>query len=442
MPGVLAGQTEYKVYTDHPRIWLESRRVQRLRKDVQRESERWRKLRRLIEADVVFPEEPLVRALQFQAAGDEQAGSEAVAWVMEKSVEGFGDPADLRLAAVVFDWCYSLLTPAQRKTVAGWMAESAAALADQADLDLPDFRSAVLVLTAIAGDWEQSPAVIESLMERHWKPRLFPAVEQGDVLDHPAGLAALAEFAHVARHNFEIELWDGSSSFFLGLPLVSILQYYPGFVETPEGFFRQAATPVAKSPDLIQDSSFRRIAEMIFVAYENTVRTYPFLQGWLRHDSYTLVSPLGAPYEFIWVNPYLPGLSYFSAPLVVYDRLRGRIFARAGWQDDDLWVGYLDGEFQVFADGERHVIRPEDKQAPLVFPGAAVVLARVPMSFRVTIPEGQAIYLVGLMEGQTYQVRVNRSRFLDYQAGRRGIIALENVPNLTATNRLRLRDPC
>ncbi len=420
-------QADYKVYNDHPRLWLEARRLQRLRKDVERESQRWRNLQRLIKADVIFPEEPLVLALRFQVAGDERAGRQATAWARERGVAGFDDAAELRLAAIVFDWCYDLLTPRERASLAAAMGAGAAALADRGDVSLAAFRSAFLALTSIAGDWEPSPATIHSLMERHWKPRLFPAVDAGDVLGRPADLAALAEIAQVARYNFEIEFWDRPSPFFGALPLVAILQYYPGSVETPEGLFRHAAAPVGRAPDLVREASYGRIAEMIFVAYEHTVGNYPFLQGWLRYDSFTLVSPLGAPYEFLWINPYLPGLSYFSAPLFMHDKLRGRVFARAGWQDDDLWVGYLGGEFQIFADGERHVIRPEDKQAPLVFPGAAVVLARVPMSFKVKVPEGKAIYLVGLEEGQPYRVKVNGSKFIDVRAARGGIIAIENL---------------
>ena len=35
------------------------------------------------------------------------------------------------------------------------------------------------------------------------------------------------------------------------------------------------------------------------------------LQGWLMHDSFMLKSTFGAPYEFLWANPYQPGLSYY-----------------------------------------------------------------------------------------------------------------------------------
>ena len=42
------------------------------------------------------------------------------------------------------------------------------------------------------------------------------------------------------------------------------------------------------------------------------------------NDHFLLRGTFGAPYEFLWANPYQPGLSYFQAPLVVHDSLFGR----------------------------------------------------------------------------------------------------------------------
>ena len=121
LPGVGLAQPEYRVYEDHPRLFLEPRRLERLRKDVKRRSVRWEQLRRLTEKNVALPEEPLVRALQFQAAGNGEAGRQAVAWAVAKAEDsgGFERLADLRLGAVVFDWCYDLFTEEERARVAG-----------------------------------------------------------------------------------------------------------------------------------------------------------------------------------------------------------------------------------------------------------------------------------------------------------------------------------
>ncbi|MEZ5364047.1 MAG: hypothetical protein R2748_17335 [Bryobacterales bacterium] len=42
---------------------------------------------------------------------------------------------------------------------------------------------------------------------------------------------------------------------------------------------------------------------MLLVAYDISLRDLQFLQGFLRNDSFTLTGPLGAFYEFLWINP-------------------------------------------------------------------------------------------------------------------------------------------
>jgi hypothetical protein len=252
------------------------------------------------------------------------------------------------------------------------------------------------------------------------------------VLDHSADLVALLEIMHASRHNLEIDLWQQARDFFLPLPMVLMLGSYPQPLETPVGLFQRAARPTAAKADAAAEATSLRIAQMLLVDYENGLENYQFLQGWLRHDLYTLATPYGAMYEFIWLNPYLPGLSYFSAPTIVHDRTRGWLFARQGWQDEDLWIGYLEGEFQLFADGQLHIIKREDRQAPLVFPHAAVVLGTAPMDFTVEVPEGKAIYVLGLEENQAYSVRTNQDPYALVTAGRGGILTLENRPELSS----------
>ena len=57
---------------------------------------------------------------------------------------------------------------------------------------------------------------------------------------------------------------------------------------------------------------------------------------------------LGAVYEFLWANPYQPGLSYFHVPLVFHDASTGHVFARTSWDEDATWIGYFDGHLQLF----------------------------------------------------------------------------------------------
>lgn len=430
---------DFKVYTEHPRLWLEGARLRRLGKDVERESDRWRQLRHLDRAGAEFPEEPLLRALQSQLGGDEKAGRKAIEWALARieTAEAFEDAVALRLGAVVFDWCYELLSEEERPRLAAALAQGVEFIAAQSGLDVVGVRSALLAAVAVAGDWDGSAKALQALAERRWDREILPALFRGEVTDRGADLLALLEICHATRTNLEIDLWQQAHAVFKPLPLVMMLGYYPQPVSTPGGLLRQPAAPSSVELDVQVEGRLRRIAEMMLVAYENTLQEYQLMQGWLRHDSYTLKDPFGAVYEFLWLNPYLPGLSYFSAPPVVHDTARGRVFARAGWQEEDLWFGYLDGQLQIFAEGERIIIERDMNQAPLVVPGAAVVLGRVPMKFKVTVPPViddskvpyvQALYIVGLGEGQSYRVKINKEPFKTYQVGRGGILVLENRP--------------
>lgn len=431
VPWIGFSQAGYKVYTSHPRIWLHADRVRRLEKDVERNSERWVRLQRLINQKTTFPEEPLVQALQFQITGNEDAGRLAVEWAKALAASpGFAEPVNLRLGAIVYDWCHALLDGDTRDVLAGALGKGAQTITKQTTPDLASLRSALLAAVAVSGEWDLAPAVTQQIFEGHWEPRILADLQSGRFLDRPVELVALLEMMHVSRRNLDRDLWQQAPDVFTPLPMVIMLGTYPEAVRTPEGLFRQSARPTtAGQADPAVADAFQRMAEMMLVDYENSSASYQFLQGWLRHDLFTLTTPFGAPYEFIWLNPYLPGLSYFSAPTVVHDTVRGRLFARRGWQEDDLWLGYLDGQLQIVADGQLNVIKAADQQPPMVFPGAAVVLARVPMRFKVEAPDLQAIYVVGLAEGDAYGVKVDRAPFQNVEAGRGGIMVLENRPD-------------
>jgi hypothetical protein len=425
---------DYRVYTKHPRLWLDGGRLGRLRHEVKRETERWRQLQSLSQNGAVFPEEPLWLALQFQVADSKEAGRKAAEWLQAKAGSGnaFSDPADLRLGAIVYDWCFDLLSAEQRARLSDAMGKAARQIAAQSGLEAEPVRSAVLAAVAVSDDWDGAPQALLDLIARRWRREIQPALLRGETADRAGELMAMLEIFHAVRHNLETDLWRESDAVFRPLPRIEMLRCYPPPLETETGFLRQLAQPSGVHLDAKAESVPARIAEMMLVAYENTLEEYQFLQGWIRHDAFVLRDPYGAVYEFIWINPYLPGLSYSNSPPVAYDEVRGRVFARQGWDENDVWAGYLGGELQVYGDGQRMVIGPENRQAPLEFPGAAVVLARLPMRFQVNVPhaptahDDRVIYVVGLREGETYDVKVNGSRFQPYVAGRGGIVIIRN----------------
>ena len=420
-------QAEYRIYEEHPRLLINSQRVDRLRKDAERQSARWRQLKTLIDSGAAFPEEPLVRALQFQVLDDEAAGRQAVQWAVESAHAGvLKDPESLRLAALVFDWCYELFSDEQKTATAQALGEGAGPLLNAPNPGIDSVRGAVLAATAAAGDWDGSEALLGNFMERHWKKWIAPALRRGELLDRGYEIIAVMEICHVIRRNLELDLWKETRKAFEFLPRHLMLGYYPQPIETAQGVFRDPAARSTQDFDPARESTLRRIGEMLLVAYNVSWDNYRFLQGWLRHDAFILKTPLGAPYEFLWVNPYLPGLSYSSSPLFTHDELRGRLFVRAGWEEGDPWLGYFNGELQFFADGKRYLVRQQDRQAPLGLAGTIVVFGSVPMSIKFKAPGGERIFIVGLGDQQPVRAKIGRKGFEVYEPGRGGILRFEN----------------
>ena len=429
LPTPALPQAEYRIYEEHPRLLINPQRIDRLRKDAARQSARWRHLKTLIDNGASFPEAPLVRALQFQVLNDEEAGRQAVTWAVESAAaSALGDPENLRLAAIVLDWCYQLFTDEQKTATAEALGKSAETLLAKPNVGIDTVRGAVLAAAAAAGDWAGSEALLGTFIERRWRQSIAPALRRGELLDRGYEIIAVMEICHVIRRNLELDLWKGTRAAFDTLPRHLMLGYYPQPIETAQGVFRDPAARSTHEFDPARESMLRRIGEMLLVAYNVSWDDYRFLQGWLRHDAFILKTPLGAPYEFLWVNPYLPGLSYSSSTLFSHDELRGRLFVRGGWEEGDVWLGYINGELQIFADGKRYLVRHEDRQAPLGLAGTIVVFGRVPMSIKFKAPEGERIFVVGLGDQQPVRAKIGRKGFQVYEPGRGGILRFENPP--------------
>ena len=52
----------------------------------------------------------------------------------------------------------------------------------------------------------------------------------------------------------------------------------------------------------------------------------------------------------------------------------------------------------------------------------------LPLSFKVKVPDGKRIFIAGLGDAQAYRVKINRQPFEVFEAGRGGILLLENPP--------------
>lgn len=394
----------------------------------------------LTQSRQAFPEEPLVQALEYQVAGDLEAGARAMAWMLQcAGLPGAPDKGELRLLAVVFDWCYPLLSENDRTKVAPRMVRGISAAAAQPGIQ--SVASAVLAAVALADDWPGSEQTLATVFERTWRKVLLPAVQTGRALDTPADTVAFMEMCLAVRDNLDLDLWRQAPAFFKQFPVFLLLNHYPAPLMAVGRPFRQPAEVSSSKSDPAVQGELSRIAELLTVAYEtNSVETQ-FLQGWITHDIYRLLTASGAPYEFLWMNPYQPGLSYYSAPLELYDELGGKLLARTSWENDATWLGYFHGELQLFADDRRTVVDPALQATPVVLPRLAVMPARGDAAFKVRLTEGEDVYVVGLEAGRTYWVKIDKGRFAPRVAARGGILLLRADAGVETAFELRTADP-
>ncbi len=416
-PSLLLAQAEYRVYNDHPRLFLDADRLKRLARDAARETDRWKRVRQQVHSGESTPERPVALALSFQLEGDESACTQAIDLIRASDPAG---PHPLRQSALVFDWCYASIDEAMRAQLASRLLEGAKSAATTA----AGARDAVLALIAVSGDADGSEAVLGQVLRNSWEAKLLPEFKAGGLADRGASLVAILELAHVLRHNLDRDLWAEAPEAFRALPLARILGYLPETIESPEGKLRRYALVEGAAAE---EAVLGRIAEMLLVGYENSSRPAQFLQGWLRNDTYTLKGPYGALYEFLWINPYLPGLAPASAPKWTFDPVRSRIFARR----DDRWIGYFDHELHVDSGSGLQPAGEALKQEPLYVEGAAIVWPGDGKKWNLEIPQGSdphgpVVLLIGLDPSRSVEVRLGKGDWRAFSADQAGVVVVRN----------------
>lgn len=424
-------QAQFRVYNDHPRIWLERDRLVRLQRDAERNTTSWNRLRDFVANPGQLAEPAFAQALVFQASGDEAAARAAIDWALEAAAREFSQPGDLRQGTLVYDWCQPQLSDQQKQTLVPALANAIDPIVASNDAVLLRVRDALLAAIAISGDWDGAESAIGILLQAHWEARLVPAMLSGEVVDRADELQAALEIAHTVRSNLDRNLWSESPQVFRDISVARILSYLPDEIETSEGrAMRPSIVPAGSDP--ATEAINGRIAEMMLVAYDTAARNTQFLQGWLRSDAHTLKGGRGAPYEFLWINPYLPGLSPRSGPQAAYDPTRGRFFARSGWDQDGLWLGFFDGVLMRYANGVLEPVEPNDRAEAVEFPGFAIALPEETARFDAQVlpgdpSNGQKVYLLGLNDTTTYEIRIGSFDWQDYRP-KGGVIVLTNAP--------------
>jgi hypothetical protein len=134
----------------------------------------------------------------------------------------------------------------------------------------------------------------------------------------------------------------------------------------------------------------------------------------------------GAPYEFLWANPYQPGLSYFQLPVFFHNEHSGALFLRSNWEDDAVWFGIYQGEAQLFREGRVTVLNQKGPLGPkaegIPVGDSSVLVGRSPMQFPM---EGGRVLVVRLKPRSKYLVETDDEEMSEFETDGAGTLVLE-----------------
>src|SRR5579871_4450497 len=409
-------QDEFRVYTEHPRLFLTPQRLRLLKRESQRDSMRWRQFDLLVKAAAEMREPGFALGLEYAVTADPEIGKRAVQWAL-------GPGVDLRQLSLVYDWCQPVLGPSQAKALSAKIHR----LIDQKKADgIEAQRDRVLGLISTvdeAGHAEEAP--LREIITTWWRAELASKLAGGREIVPPDQLFALFEILHAVRDNLKIDLREDASDYFRELPKYQVLANYPAPLAAPENEYRIPVFRGAGEPNLDR-ASLARAAGLANVAYDNNALQNQYLQGWLIQDRFMLQGVFGAPYKFLWANPYQPGLSFFQLPVFYHDQQSGALFLRSNWEDDAVWFGIYKGELQLFRDGRVTVLNQKGPLPPkaegIPVGDATVLVGRSPMQFAM---EGGRMLVVGLKPRTKYLVETDDEEISEFETDGAGTLVLE-----------------
>jgi hypothetical protein len=411
------------VFTDHPRLFLRPARLRLLQRERERTTAPWQQFDSYVSADAPLPESAFAQALYYQVSGNVPAGRKAVAWALGSTP---GQAQDLRQLALVFDWCQKLLSGTEQRQLAARIGQRITETA--ADESVAAVRSRVLAAVALFDHAPDLPnRELARVVRDWWERKMAPALANGRAVLARDDAYALWEILHAIRDNTNLDLRESSPRFFKQFPIEHLMSHYPATYPGEDNDFRIGATPPApagapSSPDL-RAAALSRAAELAMVAFDANAEESQYLQGWLMHDHFQLRGALGAPYEFLWANPYQPGLSFTLLPLVYHNPDSGAVFIRSDWEETADWFGLSSGSAQLFRDGRVSALTLSGTP-PLALRSALVIFGD--SRFRVKLAEEQeAVIVIGLRPNLVYQVEIDDEEVFEEPADRGGVLVLD-----------------
>jgi hypothetical protein len=444
----VGGPEGFKVYTDAPRLFLSAARLKLLRRERDRRSLRWEQFQTLWGADAQFPEFGWTSALRYQIAQEDSAGQQAVTWATEKA--GSVDAAGLsdgvaRQMALIADWCAPHISAENKRLI---FARMERIVTGDAPAGLAEARTKTLAAIALADARpEVSQKALREIYEEFWTARFIAGLRDGKLHVTNADAYPMLELMHAFRDNLNFDLRETLPKWFKDYPLIHILAHYPEPFPGAENEYRiPADVEIDKRGPNVTKATLSRAAELAMVAFDANAPETQLLQGFLMNDRFLMRGALGIAYETMWANPYQPGLSYYHVPLVAHDAVGGELFLRSTWEDDAAWLGFFEGQLQLFANGELARVDPAAAHEPIDMGEAAVFFANLATKFRV--PERKAVaaatgddaggdgsdamadvFIIGLEPLRRYHVEADGEGMFEAPSDVGGIIYLPGLPS-------------
>lgn len=146
--------------------------------------------------------------------------------------------------------------------------------------------------------------------------QLMQSLEVGGFKD-PRALYAACEHLIALRFSEHDDPRLAAPQFFSQLPIEFLLSLRPEQIEHP--------------------GWMTHVAALALVALDPNLEASQYVQSWAMEDRQMLREGPGVAYEFLWADPYLPGIGYQNLDPWVLDA-SGRLFARANWDEKSCWI--------------------------------------------------------------------------------------------------------
>ena len=260
-----------------PKLLLSPQHLKRLQRDRERQTDRWLSFEHHVQTVPDSPERGFELALYYAVTNDEPQGREALQWAVSH-------PCEVRQVALVIDWVAPLVTAADRAQVGNRPCPN------YHPGRIAQIRDTLFMKTALG----------ETAVSSN------PSTTTPDIAD-PDELYAALEFS--AAKNARGDFSDTAANY--------LLSFHPAELDHPN--WRQ------------------HIIALALVSLDPNAQVSQFLQGWAMEDRFTIRDGPGVAYEFLWANPYLPGVSYQNMDPWVYDE-KGLLLARGGWSQSACWI--------------------------------------------------------------------------------------------------------